>query len=316
MALLVALFAARVGEVALIPYDICDESLLESETRSARLLEGIYHKGQNKIWDGNKVLDELIAKHGTIKIKEKDAVALKNIFSIILWGELVAWKVSLQLGSEIEDFSAKLAATAQAHDEARHFYVMRDYLELLGYEPKPLTHAVSRVLNEVLQTKSLAKKLLGMQLMIEPIALTIFRFTRKMNVEPLLTDLLAYYEIDEARHVALGIQYLPRLMRKMNKLQLTSLIFWQARVINAEMIGLKEIEEDILSLGLDPLEVFEYAEKKQMECLEMALLELGIKDAIWSPIRKMVEFRKNLTFYPDRSHSHFKKIINSFLKLF
>lgn len=166
-----------------IPYNICDESLLEKEAKSARLLEGIYHKGQTKIWDGNEILDSLLEKHGSIKVDERDADALRNIYSIILWGELVAWKVSLQLGAEIDDFSAKLAATSQAHDEARHFYVMKDYLDLLGYEPRPLPPAVARVLNEVLHTKSLAKKLLGMQLMIEPIALTIFRFTRKLNVE-------------------------------------------------------------------------------------------------------------------------------------
>ena len=142
--------------MALIPYDICDESLLEKEAKSARLLEGIYHKGQTKIWDGNKVLDELLKKHSGIQISDGDAVALKNIFSIILWGELVAWKVSLQLGAEIDDFSAKMAATSQAHDEARHFYVMKDYLDLLGYVPVPLTPSISRVLNEVLQTKNLA----------------------------------------------------------------------------------------------------------------------------------------------------------------
>ena len=302
--------------MATIPYNICDESLLEKEAKSARLLEGIYHKGQIKIWDGNQILDDLIDKHGVIEIKDEDAVALRNIFSIILWGELVAWKVSLQLGAEIDDFSAKLAATSQAHDEARHFYVMKDYLDLLGYEPAPLTPSVARVLNEVLQTKNLAKKLLGMQLMIEPIALTIFRFTRQLNIEPILTDLLSYYEIDEARHVALGIQYLPRLMKRMNKFQLASLIMWQAKIINAEMIGLKEIEGDIISLGLNPLEVFEYAEKKQMECLELALSELGIKDALWPPLRKVVQFRKNLTFYPNKSHGSIKKIINSFLNLF
>ena len=299
--------------MTLIPYDICDESLLEREAKSARLLEGIYHKGQLKIWDGNKVLDELIEKHSGIQIDNDVAVALKNIFSIILWGELVAWKVSLQLGAEIDDFSAKLAATSQAHDEARHFYVMKDYLDLLNYSPKPLTPAVAKVLNEVLKTKNLAKKLLGMQLMIEPIALTIFRFTRQLNVEPVLSDLLEFYEIDEARHVALGIQYLPKLMKKMNKFQLTSLVVWQAKIINAEMSGLKEIERDIVSLGLDPLEVFEYAEKKQMECLELALSEMGIKKIIWNPVRKLVEFKKRLTFYPHKDHNIFRKYFNSLL---
>ena len=301
--------------MALIPYNICDESLLEKEAKSARLLEGIYHKGQTKIWDGNKVLDELIEKHSGITISDKDAVALKNIFSIILWGELVAWKVSLQLGAEIDDFSAKLAVTSQAHDEARHFYVMKDYLDLLGYTPKPLTPTVGKVLNEVLHTKNLAKKLLGMQLMIEPIALTIFRFTRQLNIEPVLTDLLELYEIDEARHVALGLQYLPRLIRRMNKFQLASLIIWQANIINAEMAGLKEIEKDIIALGLDPLEVFEYAEKKQMECLELALLELGVKNMVWAPVRKLVEFKKNLAFYPDAGHNIFRRYINSFMSL-
>jgi hypothetical protein len=302
--------------VAFIPYNICDESLLEGEAKSARLLEGIYHKGQNKIWDGNTILDELLTKHGSIRIKDEHLDPLVRIFSIILWGELVAWKASLQLGAQIEDFSAKLAVTSQAHDEARHFYVMRDYLKLLGREPVVLPDSISRVLTEVMHTKSLAKKLLGMQLMIEPIALTIFKYTRKLQIEPVLTDLLSYYEKDEARHVALGIQYLPRLMKKMNKFQLASLIVWQAKIINAEMAGLKDIEGDIISLGLDPLEVFEYAERKQMECLELALLELGIKNAIWKPARKMVEFRKNLTFYTNENHSKIRKIINSFLGLF
>jgi len=301
--------------VSSIPYHIYDESLLEKEAKSARILEGIYHKGQTKIWDGNKILDELIGKHSGIQIDDDDAVALKNIFSIILWGELVAWKVSLQLAAEIDDFPAKMAATSQAHDEARHFYVMKDYLDLLGYIPEPLTPSVSYVLDEVLQTDNLAKKLLGMQLMIEPIALTIFRFARKINIEPVLTDLLEYYEIDEARHIALGIQYLPKVIKKMNKVQLAGLILWQAKIINAEMVGLKEIEDDILSLGLDPLEVFEYAEKKQMECLEILSREMGIGMSIWIPFKKVVQFKKRLTFYPDKDHGFLKRITNSFFEL-
>ena len=305
----------KVDSVTLIPYHMYDQSLLEQEARCARILEGIYHKGQVKIWDGNKVLHELLEKHGSISIEEDKADALKNIFSIILWGELVAWKVSLQLGAEIDDFSAKLAATSQAHDEARHFYVMKDYLDLLGYIPEPLAPSISYVLDEVLQTDNLAKKLLGMQLMIEPIALTIFRFVRQIKVEPVLTDLLEYYEIDEARHIALGIQYLPKIIKKMNKIQLAGLVLWQAKIINAEMVGLKEIEDDVITLGLDPLEVFEYAEKKQMECLEILSREMGIGMSIWIPFKKVVQFKKRLTFYPDKDHGFFKRITNSFLEL-
>ena len=51
--------------------------------------------------------------------------------------------------------------------------------------------------------------------MIEPVAITIFRFIRKSNVDPILTDLLEYFEKDEARHIALGVKYLPKLIKQM-----------------------------------------------------------------------------------------------------
>ena len=302
--------------MAPIPYNICNEAQLEKEVRQARILEGVYHKAQDKIWNGTEVLNELLEIHGPISISEESSKAIKNIFSIILWGELVAWKVSLQLGAHIDDFSAKMAATSQAHDEARHFYVMKDYLDLLGHNPGPLSPKVSKVLEEVLHTKNLAKKLLGMQLMVEPIALTIFRFTRKLNVEPILTDLLAFYEIDESRHIALGIQYLPKLIKRMNKLQLASLVIWQAKVINAEIKGLKEIESDVIALGLDPLEIFEYAEKKQMECFELIAKQMGISLPLLHPLKKIIEFRKALAFYPNKEDGLLIKIKNSLIAAF
>jgi pyruvate formate lyase activating enzyme len=59
------------------------------------------------------------------------------------------------------------------------------------------------------------KKLIGMQLQIESTALTIFHALRESKVCPVLTDLLTDYEKDEARHVGLGVQLLPTLMKKM-----------------------------------------------------------------------------------------------------
>lgn len=296
-----------------IPYEMYDNPLLEREARRARILEGIYHKGHKRAWNGSETLGKLLKKHGgRISISEEKSLALKNIFSIILWGELVAWKVSLQLAAEIDDYSARMAATSQAHDEARHFFVMKEYLDLLDYVPQPLTKSVSYVLEEVLKTNNLAKKLLGMQLMVEPVALTIFRFARQIEVEPVLCDLLLYYERDESRHVALGIQYLPEVIKEMNKIQLAFLIMWQIKIMNAELLGLREIKDDIESLGLDPEEVFNYAEQRQMECLEVISEQIGISLPLMGTFRKIVKFRKNLAFYPNKQHGFFRRIINSF----
>jgi len=278
---------------------IVDQSLisLEERTRSLEILENIYHRGQDKIWDGKAVLEELIAKHGEIHIlPSSKQEAIRNIFAVILWGELAAWKVSLQLAERLDEIEAKMAATSQAHDEARHFYVMRDYLQLYGTIPTGIPRPVEKSLSMVLSTDCLAKKLLGMQLMVEPIALTIFQEIRKARPEPVLADLLEYFERDEARHVALGIHFLPRVVKQLNPIQLVSLIGWQFRLFMLELDGLKILKSDFEKLNIDPEAVFNLAEAKQLDALEQFTDELDISSKVWLPIRKILRYRKSLIF--------------------
>ena len=74
-----------------------DELRSAEAMASARKLEGIYHKGQAKIWSGKELLPELIRKHGGVKVPQGQQDALRAVFAIILWGELAAWKVSADL---------------------------------------------------------------------------------------------------------------------------------------------------------------------------------------------------------------------------
>jgi len=276
-------------------------------------LEAVYHRGQDKIWDGKKVLSEALKKYGTPNINKKQQPAIEALFSIILWGEYAAWNVSSQLSFMLDDYGAKMAAVSQAHDEARHFYVIRDYLHILGHEPQKLPKPVEYILKSVIETNDLSKKLLGMQLMIEPVALTIFRFVKNSNIDPVLSELLKYIEIDESRHVALGVKYLPKILKEMNKIEMLNFLLWQVKLINAEISGLKEMREDIVALGLDPREVFEYAESKQIECLKLVTNEMGINESLWKPIIRVIQFQKNMAFYPNKKHGLFKRITNSFL---
>lgn len=295
----------------IIPFDVYYDFLSDDEDK----LDKVYHKGQNKIWDGKEVLDSLFEKHGDLEINPEHSLALKNILSIIFWGEYVAWNVASDLSSRLDDYGAKMASVSQAHDEARHFYVMGDYLKRrLDYRPKAIMPQALKVLTSVSKTDNLAKKLLGMQLMVEPIAITIFRFLRKSKVDPLLTELLEFYERDEARHIALGMKYLPNLIRKMGKIELLGFILWQIKMINSEIEGLKSIENDLLALNLKPIEVFEFTEKKQMDCLKELSAEMGVSDLLWKPVMKIVKFRKHLAFYPNKKHIFLRKIINSFFE--
>ena len=248
-----------------LPFDMFDAALGDAEARRARRMESIYHVGQNRIWDGREVLKELIAKHGKPALGEKERKALARIFSIIMWGELGAWKISAQLADRLVPLEAKLAAASQVHDEARHFYVMHDYLEALGETPPKLEFFSRRVLQMTLETDDIVKKLLGMQLTIETIALTIFQQVRELRVEPVLSDLLVYYERDEARHVGLGVQLVPPMLAKMNVAQAVDLALFQLELLTFVLLGLKRLEPDLVSIGVDPRDVLAIGFRKMGE---------------------------------------------------
>lgn len=252
-----------------LPYDMFDVDYTDREARRARRMESIYHVGQDRIWDGRAVLRDLIAEHGKPSIGTRERQALSRIFSVIMWGELAAWKISAQLADALVPLPAKLAASSQVHDEARHFYVMHDYLEALGEKPPPLDRWSKRVLSMTLGTRSLAKKLLGMQLTIETIALTIFQRVRELGVEPVLTELLPYYERDEARHVGLGIQTLPSLIAKMTFPERLDLARFHFDLYASATLSLKSLEPALESIGVDPRSLLAIGFRKQKDIDDM-----------------------------------------------
>jgi len=264
----------------LLRYDMFD---MEKEAEEAKRLlkcERIYHRGQVLAWDGKEILSSLIEKHGGIHIADPaKAEAVKRVFAIILWGELAAWKISAQLADRLVPLEAKMAATAQAHDEARHFYVMYEYLSQLGYLPEKMDRGPQALLDLVLETDNLAHKLLGMQLMIETIALTIFQTVRELEIEPVLSELMKYYERDEARHVGLGMQYLPSMMKQMNKREISALITFQCRLLFWALWENKVLERDFRTLGIDPRDILERGRKKQLAALDAAFAAVGLSFA-------------------------------------
>jgi hypothetical protein len=282
-----------------LPYDMFDAALGDVDQRRADNLERIYHRGQEKIWDGKQVLAELVEKHGRPKLDKDTRDALQSLFGLILWGELAAWKVSAELALQLEPLEAKLAATSQAHDEARHFYVMHDYLALLGDVPRKLGPTSEWTLTRVLTADSLVKKLIGMQLMVEPIALTIFQTVREQNIEPVLTELLPYYERDEARHVALGVNHLPALLKGMGRREMARLIAWELRMFDAELQGMKEIAVSFEKLGVSKREVLRLGQAKQLLAFQAMSRELGGPSVDLRVMKRMFDARIDWMYPPE-----------------
>ena len=283
-------------EPDLITYDMFSQERSDREARAAEKLERIYHLGQEKAWNGKEVLAELMEKHGGIQLAPEKLAPLRRIFAVIFWGELAAWKVSAQLALELVPLEAKMAASSQAHDEARHFYVMHDYLEQLKYTPESLSPSSARILASVLSADSLAKKLMGMQLMVEPVALTLFQLVRESQIEPVLCDLLVYYERDEARHVALGIQYLPHLIAKMSAREKVEFLLWKLKLFSYQLDALRELETDVRALGYHPREVIRLGQLKLLHAARLLEEEAPMALPIEAMLSRLVEFRMALDF--------------------
>ncbi|HTQ42362.1 MAG TPA: ferritin-like domain-containing protein [Polyangiaceae bacterium] len=271
-----------------LPFGMFDVAYSNAEARRARRMESIYHVGQARIWDGRQVLKDLIAKHGKPNVPPEKRKALAKVFAIIMWGELAAWKISAQLSDALVPLEAKLAAASQVHDEARHFYVMHDYLEALGEAPEPMEYFSQRVLEMTLGTDDLVKKLLGMQLTVETIALVIFQRVRELEVEPVLTDLMPYYERDEARHVGLGVQLVPQMMNEASIPRLVEVGLFQFDLLVTTLIALKTIEPHLMQLGIDPRSMLGIAFRKQADIDAMIKAEFPL----WPedpPVRRVFE---------------------------
>jgi len=245
--------------------------------RRASKLAGIYHQGQKLAWDGRDVLGDLLAKHGRIELPPAQKAALGRVFSLILWGELAAWKISAQLADQLVPLEAKMAATGQAHDEARHFYVMHDYLAALGATPQGIDKPARVALDMILGTDSLLEKMTGMQLLVEPFALTVFQLVRETEIEPVLSELLRYYERDEARHVGLGVQHLPLIMQRASKYENARTLWFQFKVMAWTLRGMRELAPDFQALGIDPRDVLLVGRNKVFTATEMLWAGMGIE---------------------------------------
>ena len=129
--------------------------------------------------------------------------------SNFLHGEQGALMVAAQLVNCVPHTDAKFYAATQTMDEARHVEVFSRYIEKLD-EVRPIAPPVKMVLDATLETEDWMKKLVGMQIVVEGLALYSFREMRNLTQEPLLKDLLTYVARDESRHHAYGVQYIER----------------------------------------------------------------------------------------------------------
>ncbi len=176
--------------------------------------------------------------------------------SQFLHGEQGAMIVASELVGAVPWLEAKYYASTQTMDEARHVEVFDRYLrDKLEWE-WPINRSLKELLDATIQDSRWDFKYLGMQILIEGLAMAAFGNLYQFAREPLLKDLLHYVMRDESRHVAFGVISLDGYYADMSPSELRDredFIIYACELMRNRLVG-----DDIArAFGWNPAEVRE-----------------------------------------------------------
>ncbi|MFI0367704.1 ferritin-like domain-containing protein [Actinomadura sp. 1N219] len=191
-----------------------------------RLL-ALYQKGKDKQWDSAKridwdadvdphdalgIPDQALAIYGTkywdrMSERERGELRLHSTswqFSQFMHGEQGAMVTAARIVESVPDLDSKFYSATQTMDEARHVELFTRFLHDKVGMVYPINTKLQDLLDETLADSRWDMPYLGMQVLIEGLALAAFGVIRDITTKPLPKQILAYVMQDEARHVAFG----------------------------------------------------------------------------------------------------------------
>ncbi len=140
--------------------------------------------------------------------------------SQFLHGEQGALICTAKIVETVPWIDAKYYGSTQVFDEARHVEVFQRYLDSKLDGHYPVNAHLSLLLDEIVNDARWDMTYLGMQIMVEGLALAAFGFIRQLTTEPLLKQILKLVMSDEARHVAFGILSLKDYYTELNEAEI------------------------------------------------------------------------------------------------
>jgi len=281
-------------------------------------LRELYRKSKQAQWDGETRLDwsidvdiekaqipefmhPLYGSDIYAKLDEKKHLELRREMpawtqSQFLHGEQGAMLVAAQLVSAVPDIESKLYASTQVMDEARHVEVFDRYLHEKVGQSYPISPHLRALLDRILKDSRWDMKLLGMQIMVEGLALAAFGVTRAYIEEPLLQSLTTYVIQDEARHVAYGVLSLRDFYKdqKESEVREREDFVYEAAVLMRDRFLFQEVWE---KTGL-PVK----------ECMEITLNNVGQKEFRKILFSKIVPAVKRAGLLSERQRERFAEL--------
>jgi hypothetical protein len=138
-----------------------------------------------------------------------------QLLSQFLHGEQGALMTSAAVTHAAPDYDAKLYAATQTMDEARHVEVYERYIRKIAIT-YPMSPWLKELIDITLSSGHYVKVMIGMNMVVEGLALASFHNMRRQTTCPLLRRLTELVLRDESRHVAFGNVYLQDVISAMH----------------------------------------------------------------------------------------------------
>ncbi len=169
-------------------------------------------------WDFMPIFDLPAFKALPLRARAEQRLAVAAwLLSQFLHGEQGALFAACQVTEAVPWLDGKLYGSTQVVDEGRHVEVFHRYLSGKLEKRYDINDNLYVVIDSLMGDARWDMKFLGMQIMIEGLALGAFGMLRELTHEPLLKKLLTYVITDEARHVHFGVLALEDYFRELTE---------------------------------------------------------------------------------------------------
>jgi len=181
-------------------------------------------------------------------------------FSSILHGEQGALNLSASLCHVLKDQGAQEYAANQTREEARHVTAFARYIKARWGRPRPCGQTLQALLVEIISAPEVYKKIIGMQILVEGLAMGAFAsFYQNLN-DPVGKRLMQLVMTDEAFHHKFGKIWADRTVPRMTADERDMVEDWAAHCFQSLLFNMGSPHQQSAvyrDFGLDPDKVIE-----------------------------------------------------------
>jgi len=193
------------------------------------------------------------------KLTGKDRIRFINestrwSLSSILHGEQGALSLSASLVHILKDPGAQEYAANQAREEARHVAGFSRYIQARWGTPLPVGPTLGNLLTELVNAREVYKKIVGMQMLVEGLAMGAFATMFTHGRDPLMKKLMQLVMTDEAFHHKFGKIWADRTIPKLSQEEQDIIEDWAASCFQTLLFNLvnpEQMKSVYAMVGLD-----------------------------------------------------------------